>query len=77
MDHGLGAGGQGLVVSGGTPVQHDPTNASFDNPAPFGNVEAANSWVSVDDFDVDSEAGAVLDDGVLKPVSTQLLEMVG
>jgi hypothetical protein len=66
VDHGLGAGGQGLVVSGGTPVQHDPTNASFDNPAPFGNVEAANSWVSVDDFDVDSEAGAVFDGGVLE-----------
>jgi hypothetical protein len=47
-------------------VQHDPTNASFDNPAPFDNVEAANSWVSVGDFDVDSEAGAVFDDGVLE-----------
>ncbi len=58
MDHGLGAGGQGLVVSGEAPAQRDPTNTSFDNPAPFNNVEAANSWVSLDDFDVDSEAGA-------------------
>jgi hypothetical protein len=66
VDHGLGAGGQGLVVSGEAPVQHDPTNTSLDNPAPFDNVEAANSGVSVDDFDVDSEAGAVLDDGVLE-----------
>lgn len=47
-------------------MQRDPTNTSFDNPAPFDNVEAANSLVFVDDFDVDSEAGAVLDDGVLE-----------
>lgn len=66
MDHGLGAGGKGLVVSGEAPVQHDPTNTSFDNPASFDDVEAANSRVSFDDFDVDSEAGAMLDDGVLE-----------
>jgi hypothetical protein len=66
VDHGLGAGGQGLVVSGEAPVLHDPTNTSFDNPAPFDHMEAANSGVSVDDFDVDSEAGAVLDNGVLE-----------
>jgi hypothetical protein len=47
-------------------VQHDPTNTSFENPAPFDNVKAANSRVSVDDFDVDSEAGTVLDNGILE-----------
>jgi hypothetical protein len=26
-------------------VHHDPANASFDNPAPFDNVKAANSRV--------------------------------
>jgi hypothetical protein len=40
-------------------------------------MKAADSGVSGDDFDVDSGARAVLDDGVLDPVSTRLLVMVG
>lgn len=46
-------------------MQRDSTNTSFDNPAPFDNVDAANFWVFIDDFE-DSEAGAVLDGGVFE-----------
>lgn len=67
MDHGLGAGSEGLVVAGETTVEHDPTDTSLYYPAPFHDVKSANSRIPVDDFDVDSEAGAVFDDGVLEP----------
>lgn len=66
MDHRFGAGREGLVVAGEAPVHHDPTQTSLDNPASFNDMKAANSGVSLDDFDVDSEICAVLNDGVLE-----------
>lgn len=66
MDHGFGAGGKGLVITGQASVQHEPTEASFYYPASFDDVKAADFRVSIDHFDVDSEVGAVLDDGVLE-----------
>lgn len=47
-------------------MHHDPTQTSLDNPASFNDMKAANSGVSLDDFDVDSEICAVLNDGVLE-----------
>src|SRR5712664_3587192 len=66
VDHGFGADGAGLVVASESAVHHDPTDTPLHNPAPFYDVKAANSGVSVDDFDVDSELRAVLDDGLLE-----------
>jgi len=66
VDHGFGAGGEGFVVAGEASVQHDPSQTSLDYPTPFHDMEAANSGVSVGDFDFDSEAVAVLYDGVLE-----------
>jgi hypothetical protein len=48
----------------------------LDDPAAFDDVKAAGLVVSGDDFDVDAEVGAVFDRGVLKPVSTQVWEIV-
>ncbi|GAA1279633.1 hypothetical protein GCM10009646_78310 [Streptomyces aureus] len=47
-------------------MQHDPTDTSLYNPASFHDVKSANSRVSVDDFDVDAQVGAVFDDGILE-----------
>src|SRR3981081_773284 len=66
VDHGFGTGVEGLVVAGKAAAHHDPSDAAFYNPASFDDVEPPDFRVSVDDFDVDSQVRAVLDEGFLE-----------
>jgi hypothetical protein len=50
VDHGFGAGGEGLIVAGKTAVHHDPTDTPLDRPAPLHDVKPPGIRVSVDDF---------------------------
>lgn len=63
MDRGFGVGIEGHVVAGRAAVHRDPSAAAFHDPASFDDAEAADLRVSVDDFDVNSQARAMLDDG--------------
>ncbi|GAB1331897.1 hypothetical protein ACE1SV_62360 [Streptomyces sennicomposti] len=66
MDHRLGAGGEGLVVAGQAAVHLAPTDTPLHHPAPLHDLKAAALRIPVDDFDVESEDGAVFDDGILE-----------
>jgi hypothetical protein len=57
---------RGLVIASQAAAPHKPAETAFYYPASFYDLEAAGVGVSVDDFYVDSEAGAVFDGGVLE-----------
>ena len=50
------------MVTGGAAVVHEPAEGPLDGPAPRDHLEALLGKVAAGDFDVDAEAGAVLDD---------------
>jgi hypothetical protein len=47
-------------------VEHDLAQGAFDDPSAFDHGEPFDVGVFGDDFDVDAEGGAVLDDLVLE-----------
>lgn len=51
-----------LVVAGEAAVVHGPAEGPLDDPAPRNHREAILGGVAAGDFDVDAQAGAVLDD---------------
>ncbi|MFI6513725.1 hypothetical protein ACIBCT_39490 [Streptosporangium sp. NPDC050855] len=61
MDHGFGASGQHLVVTGQAAVEHQPAQDAFDDPAPGQGGESPGGGVAADDFDVDAQCGAAFD----------------
>ena len=61
-DHGGGCFWEGFVVAGESAVLHEPADDAFDDPSAFDDGEAFDVRVFGDDFDVDAEVGAVLDD---------------
>jgi hypothetical protein len=61
VDYGFGAVGVGFVVAGEAAVVHQPAEGPLDNPTSEDHLEPFDAWVALDDFDVDAEAGAVVD----------------
>lgn len=53
--------GVGFVVAGQSAVVHEPAEGPLDHPTPGNRLESFGSRVALDDFDVDPEAGTVVD----------------
>lgn len=51
----------GFVVVGEATVVHEPAEGPLDDPAPPDHLEALLGRVAAGDFDVDAQAGAVVD----------------
>ncbi|MCT9011541.1 hypothetical protein N4G66_43455 [Streptomyces rhizosphaerihabitans] len=61
VDHGFGAVGAGLVVTGASAVVHEPAEGPLDCEASgMTFFESLDAGGALDDFDVDAEAGAVV-----------------
>lgn len=52
----------GLAVAGKAAVVHEPAEGPLHNPAPGNHLETLVGRVAAGDFDVDAEAGAVVED---------------
>lgn len=61
MDHGFGSVGVDLVVACETAVVHQPGEGSLDHPTSGDHLEPFDAGVALDDLDVDTEAGSVVD----------------
>lgn len=51
----------GFVVAGEAAVVHEPAEGALDDPASGDHLEALVGGVTPGDFDVDAQAGAVVD----------------
>ena len=51
----------GFVVAGEAAVVHEPAEGPLDDPAPRNHLEPLLGGVAVGDFDLDAQAGAVVD----------------
>lgn len=66
VDHGFGAGGQGLVVTDEAAVEHEPSEGALDYPASLEDVEAAGVGIAMDDLGVDAQGGGVVGELLLE-----------
>ena len=67
----------GLVVAGEAAAVHQPAEGPLDDPASWDQLETLHGGVPVDDFDVDAQAGAVVDGFGALAVSVQALVTCG
>lgn len=73
LDHGFRAVGVGFVVAGETAVMHEPAEGPLDDPASRNHLKAFLGGVEAGDFDIDAQAGAVVDDlGAIAGVGPRL-----